>query len=190
MSKTRNTDNQFAFDLDGAIDADKTPPTSPSQDTRLALDQTENVLELLDSWQQAGWIRPLDVRFARLIQDLSEEQGEAPQPLVLLLAALTSHQVGRGHVCVDLATLLADADNTLSLPPEEPSGALPTHNTFNQAAASVEQEEAGDGRNGAGELQSRGAGQECMIARDEAFAVSDGSHTASLVLSGTRLDLR
>src|SRR5690554_3393556 len=123
MSKTRNTDNQFAFDLDGAIDAVKTPPTSPSKDTRLALDQTENVLELLDSWQQAGWIRPLDVRFARLIQDLSEEQGEAPQPLVLLLAALTSHQVGRGHVCVDLADLIADANNTLSLLTEEQENA-------------------------------------------------------------------
>src|SRR5690554_3329762 len=190
MSKTRNTDNQFDFDLDGAIDADKTPPTSPSQDTRLALDQTENVLELLDSWQQAGCIRPLDVRFARLIQDLSEEQGEAPQPLILLLAALTSHQVGRGHVCVDLATLLADADNTLSLPPEEPSGALPTQNRFNQAAASVEQEDTGGSLNGPGELLARVSVQECMIALDKAFAVSDGSHTAPLVLSGTRLYLR
>src|SRR5690554_5264822 len=202
MSKKRNTDNQFAFDLespdeagkaadmDSAVDMDKTPSTSSGPDISLALKQTETVLELLNSWQQAGWIRPLDVRFARLIQDLSEEQGEAPQPLVLLLAALTSHQVGRGHVCVDLATLLADADNTLSLPPEEPSGALPTQNRFNQAAASVEQEDTGGSLNGPGELLARVSVQECMIALDEAFAVSDGSHTAPLVLSGTRLYLR
>ncbi|WP_298451458.1 exodeoxyribonuclease V subunit alpha [uncultured Marinobacter sp.] len=159
MSKTRNTENQFSFDLDEA------------EDTGLALEQTETVLELLDSWQQAGWIRPLDVRFARLIQDLSEEQGEAPQPLVLLLAALTSHQVGRGHVCVDLADLLADANSTLSLPTEE-------------------QENADSNLNGPEEVLARVSTEQCLDALGMALAVSDGSHTTPLILSGTRLYLR
>ena len=171
MSKTRNTDNQFAFDLDEAVDVNKPSSTSPGRDSSLSLNETETVLELLDSWQQAGWIRPLDVRFARLIQDLSEEQGEAPQPLVLLLAALTSHQVGRGHVCMDLATLLADAHNTLSLPTEE-------------------QENADSNLNGPGELLAHVSTQECMTALGNALAVSDGSHTTPLVLNGSRLYLR
>ena len=176
MNKTRNTDNQFAFDLDEALDPDKTAPDSPS----LTLNETETVLELLDNWQQAGWIRPLDVSFARLINDLSEEQGEAPRPLVLLLAALTSHQVGRGHVCVDLATLLADADSTLSLPPEEPGGARFFGGPI-----------TGDARQtGPGKLLSHVSTQECLSALDKAFAVSDGSHTTPLVLNGTRLYLR
>ncbi|WP_100638857.1 exodeoxyribonuclease V subunit alpha [Marinobacter salexigens] len=202
MSKTRNTDNQFAFDLDGsgeldkaadmdsAIDMDKTPSASPSQDSGLTLDQTETVLSLLDSWQQAGWIRPLDVRFARLIQDLSEEQGEAPQPLVLLLAALTSHQVGRGHVCVDLATLLADADNTLSLPPEEPKGAPSSQTGGVLPSSSAEQENAGVILNSPGNILARVSTQQFLAALDKALAVSDGSHTTPLVLSGTRLYLR
>ncbi|PCM44113.1 exodeoxyribonuclease V subunit alpha [Marinobacter sp. ANT_B65] len=187
MSKTRNTDNQFAFDLEPACDPDTTTPVATSQgsdNTRgkasLALSQTESMLELLDSWQQAGWIRPLDVRFARLIQDLSEEQGEAPQPLVLLLAALTSHQVGRGHVCVDLATLLADADSTLSLPPEDPKGA----NVFSDP------ENTERVRTGPGELLAEISTQECLSALGKALAVCDGSHTTPLVIDDTRLYLR
>ncbi|MBK1872529.1 exodeoxyribonuclease V subunit alpha [Marinobacter sp. 1-3A] len=178
MSKTRNTENQFSFDLDEA------------EDTGLALEQTETLLELLDSWQQAGWIRPLDVRFSRLIQDLSEEQGEAPQPLVLLLAALTSHQVGRGHVCVDLATLLADADNTLSLPPEEPNSNLSPQTRGILPNSSAEQEITDGSFNGPGELLARVSIQECISALDKALSVSDGSHTTPLVLTGTRLYLR
>lgn len=143
-----------------------------------SLNQADSVLTLLDNWQQAGWIRPLDVRFARLIHDLTEEQGDAPNPLVLLLAALTSHQVGRGHVCIDLATLLADADTTLSLPPEEPNGA-----SANQSAADTNQTEPAD-------LLARVSLQECLTALGGSLAVSDGSQTAPLVLHGTRLYLR
>ena len=83
MSKTRNSDHQFAFDLH-----DTAPVIASFSDSGFALDCTDTVLEQLDAWQQAGWIRPLDVRFAQLIQDLSDEQGRAPAPLVLLLAAL------------------------------------------------------------------------------------------------------
>src|SRR5690554_7835748 len=123
MSRTRrHTENQFALDLgdDAPVNTTATEPRKPVDNSQLlaSLNDTET---LLGQWQQAGWIRPLDTGFARLIRELSEEQGESPQPLVLLLAALTSHQVGRGHVCIDLATLLADAGHTLALPPEEPA---------------------------------------------------------------------
>ena len=48
MSKNRNTDNQFAFDLDDALDLYKTAPVATSdRNTSLALNETTTVLELL-----------------------------------------------------------------------------------------------------------------------------------------------
>ena len=37
---------------------------------------------------------------------------------MLLAAVLASHQLGRGHICLDLRAALADPDGVLSLPPE------------------------------------------------------------------------
>ncbi len=37
---------------------------------------------------------------------------------MLLAAALTSHQLGHGHICLDLTALIKDPDLTLLLPPE------------------------------------------------------------------------
>src|SRR5690606_33274002 len=39
-------------------------------------------------------------------------------PLGVLAAALTSHRLGHGHVCLDLAATLDSPDLSLSLPPE------------------------------------------------------------------------
>lgn len=188
MSKTRNFDNQFAFDLD-----ETTPVIASSRDNRLALQHTDALLEQLNAWQQAGWIRPLDVRFAQLIRDLSDEQGKAPAPLVLLLAALVSHQVGRGHVCVDLATLMADAATTLSLPPEEATAAS-SQNKANRASSDKElfadPINTDPGQTRPSDLLAQVSVPECLAALNDALAVSDGSHTTPLVLSGTRLYLR
>ncbi|MCG5500086.1 exodeoxyribonuclease V subunit alpha [Ectothiorhodospira lacustris] len=76
---------------------------------------------LLDQWTERGWLRPLDRALAAFLQ----EQAPDTPPLVLLLAALASHQLGRGHVCLDLPVLLADPDLSLSLPPESDAGLLP-----------------------------------------------------------------
>ena len=173
MSKAHNFDNQLAFDLD-----DTAPAAVSSTNNRLALSSNEAMLTQLDQWQLGGWIRPLDVRFAQLIHDLSEQQGDAPAPLVLLLGALTSHQVGRGHVCVDLATLLDDATNTLSLPPEESTTtrAIPAN--------------ADEGPLRPDDLLANVSVQDCVAALNNALAVSDGSYTTPLVLNGTRLYLR
>ena len=188
MSKTRNVDNQFAFDLD-----ETAAVITSCRDNRLALQHTGALLEQLGAWQQAGWIRPLDVRFAQLIQDLSNEQDKAPTPLVLLLAALVSHQVGRGHVCVDLATLMADATATLSLPPEEPTAAL-SPDKANRASSDKElfanPTNTNPGQTRPSDLLAQVSVQECLVALNDALAVSDGSHTTPLVLSGTRLYLR
>ncbi|RYY95687.1 MAG: exodeoxyribonuclease V subunit alpha, partial [Comamonadaceae bacterium] len=82
-------------------------------------DATQQRLAQLDAWVQAGWLRPLDHAFAGF---LAREAPDA-DPLLLLAAALASHQLGRGHVCLDLAATLADAAETLAIPPEDETDA-------------------------------------------------------------------
>jgi len=74
----------------------------------------ENLLNLLDAWTERGWLRALDRAF---VSFLSEQHPDTPD-LVLLAVALTSHQLGRGHICLDLDATLNDPDGALSLPPE------------------------------------------------------------------------
>jgi len=79
-----------------------------------APESATRMLELLESWVELGWLRALDHAFASF---LLEQVPEAP-PLLLLGAALASHQLGRGHVCLDLDATLADPGRSLSLPPD------------------------------------------------------------------------
>ena len=77
-----------------------------------ALQNSDQMLRLLTQWREAGWLRAIDVAFARLLADTLED---AP-PLVLLAAALCSYQVGRGHVCLDLSALADDPSAVLAMP--------------------------------------------------------------------------
>lgn len=71
----------------------------------------------LQNWQEAGWIRQLDVALAKFVQ-----QQSGANELVTLAAALLSHQVGRGHVCMDMKALLEKPEQILGLPPEHYQG--------------------------------------------------------------------
>ncbi|NML26666.1 exodeoxyribonuclease V subunit alpha [Zoogloea dura] len=82
--------------------------------THPALKDRASLLALLDAWAARGWLRSLDAAFASF---LAREVAEAPA-LLLLAAALASHQLGRGHACLDLADTLGDPGFALSLPPE------------------------------------------------------------------------
>ncbi|WP_211276970.1 exodeoxyribonuclease V subunit alpha [Tamilnaduibacter salinus] len=83
---------------------------------RPGVGRVESVQALLDAWVGAGWLRALDRSLACFLLD--EVDGELP-PLTMLAVALVSHQVGRGHVCLDLSGLVAGrADDVLALPPE------------------------------------------------------------------------
>ena len=87
---------------------------------------------ILSAWVERGWLRPLDRALARFFQELAP-QAAAP---ALLGAALVSHQLGRGHICLDLGAVLAgayqvyvgtDNDNDgLICDPGEACGAWPT----------------------------------------------------------------
>ncbi len=79
---------------------------------------TADFFDLVQTWTARGWLRPLDGAF---VMFLSRQEPTAA-PLVLLGAALASHQLGRGHICLDLAGALKDPDATLSLPPEGETG--------------------------------------------------------------------
>lgn len=52
-------------------------------------------LELLESWCERGWLRDLDRALAQFFIELDP----AASPLLILAAALASHQLGQGHVC-------------------------------------------------------------------------------------------
>jgi len=75
-------------------------------------------LDLVQIWTLRGWLRPLDRAFVMFLS----RQEPGADSLVLLGAALVSHQLGRGHLCLDLGAALKDPDGTLSLPPEGETG--------------------------------------------------------------------
>ncbi|WP_295485992.1 exodeoxyribonuclease V subunit alpha [Pseudomonas sp. SC11] len=78
------------------------------------LADSHDLLALLDRWVERGWLRALDRAFVSFLA----EREPGGDPLVLLAAALASHQLGHGHVCLDLEQTLAEPDFALSLPPE------------------------------------------------------------------------
>lgn len=75
---------------------------------------SNDLLQLLDRWVERGWLRALDRAFVSFL----EERAPGSDPLLLLAAALASHQLGHGHVCLDLGQTLDEPDFALSLPPE------------------------------------------------------------------------
>ena len=99
--------------------------TTRSPDNLAIIDaqsDTSRMLGVLDQWVERGWLRALDAGFARF---LWIEEPHAP-PLLLLAAALASHQLGRGHVCLDLQATLDDPAFALSLPPDGPQVQMAT----------------------------------------------------------------
>ncbi|WP_417347115.1 exodeoxyribonuclease V subunit alpha [Ferrimonas sp.] len=72
------------------------------------------LMQQLDAYLAEGWLRPLDLALANL---LLEQQPDTPAEVVLA-AIWTSHQLGRGHLCLELSQLLARPGEVLALPPE------------------------------------------------------------------------
>jgi len=91
-----------------------TPLDAESLASLQPLARADDLLSLLQRWVERGWLRALDKAFVAFLAELDPQAD----PLVLLAAALTSHQLGHGHVCLDLVATLAEPDFALSLPPE------------------------------------------------------------------------
>lgn len=75
---------------------------------------TASLLQTVERWTAHGWLRSLDQAFVLFLHELEPSAS----PLVLLAAALASHQLGRGHVCLDLQATLDNSRFALSLPPD------------------------------------------------------------------------
>tara|TARA_R110002049_G_scaffold43021_1_gene127526 strand:- start:8294 stop:10579 length:2286 start_codon:yes stop_codon:yes gene_type:complete len=119
MNESMNLD-LFADDAPPAAPdstASVTPPTEAAASATQphpALSGTAALFLLCERWVSRGWLRDLDLALVRF---LDRETQNAP-PLLLLGAALASHQLGRGHVCLDIVATLEAPDFALSLPPE------------------------------------------------------------------------
>ncbi|MGP9795858.1 exodeoxyribonuclease V subunit alpha [Halomonas sp. 86] len=87
---------------------------APGHQRHPALNDTDTLMALCERWVARGWLRDLD---RALVSFFAREGGQVP-PLLLLATALASHQLGRGHVCLDLNATLNAPDFALSLPPE------------------------------------------------------------------------
>jgi len=83
-----------------------------------ALASADAMLACLQSWASAGWIRWLDAGLARFLNEEVSKDDAPLSPLLLLGAALCSHQNGHGHLCLDLAHCLSAPEHALLLPPE------------------------------------------------------------------------
>jgi exodeoxyribonuclease V alpha subunit len=70
------------------------------------------LFEQLDEWVESGELRALDRAFAAF---LAQNDHDADN-LALLGAVFASHQLGRGHACVDLRAVLGEPDSALGLP--------------------------------------------------------------------------
>ncbi len=96
----------------------------------MPMDAAVQVMQALGAWRDAGTIRRLDAAFAGFVR---EQQADAPAAL-LLASALLAHMEGRGHSCLALDELLADAEGLLGWKPPQAQalrqlmqGSLPTN---------------------------------------------------------------
>lgn len=80
---------------------------------------SRDMLNILQHWLAAGWVRAVDLQFAKQLIQLTPISDQKARDSALLLLALLSHQVGRGHVCIDLANLLSAPNSQLAIPPPE-----------------------------------------------------------------------
>ncbi|SDD47921.1 exodeoxyribonuclease V subunit alpha [Paraburkholderia lycopersici] len=148
------------------------PEPAPEPTRSGARNSAAQMLGVLDNWVERGWLRTLDAAFARFLWT------EAPHgpPLLLLAAALASHQLGRGHVCLDLKATLDDPAFALSLPPDGP-----------QWLAAEPAQPPAEVLAGVTLAQWRGALAVPDLVSEE---TADGEGNTPLVLAGTRLYLR
>lgn len=136
------------------------------------LSRAADLVQLLERWVERGWLRALDKAFVGFLHEIDPQAD----PLVLLAAALTSHQLGHGHVCLDLFETLKAPDFALSLPPE---GDL-------QTGAMLLPSQLLDGLDGAHWCHALAASHLVALAIDG----SESAQSRPLVLSGKRLYLR
>ncbi|WP_031430097.1 exodeoxyribonuclease V subunit alpha [Methylomicrobium agile] len=132
------------------------------------MNRQASVLATIDRWVEAGWLSRLNHAFARFLRELEPHAGDA----VLWAGALVSHQLDRGEVYLDLASLSRHPGLTLAIPSDED---WTSHAESTQAELSA--------------LKAFGLAQWQSELRNSAL-VSTGEGKTPLVLDGSRLYLR
>ena len=84
------------------------------QQDLLAMSAPVDIRGQIQLWEEAGWIRTLDLELALMLADTMQLDDDWP----LLLVVFASHQLGRGHSCVDPVSIYSDPDRYLALPPD------------------------------------------------------------------------
>ena len=92
-----------------------------------------DIRSILSNWADLGWIRAIDLELALHLSDIAPNTSA----WVTLALAMTSHQLGRGHICIDLERVYSDPDRYLALPPEFglTAGAVLPSTLFNQLSS-------------------------------------------------------
>lgn len=147
----------------------------------------------LETWLELGWIRAVDLQFAKHLTELAlssknqasekqagEKQFDDQQPsLLLLILSLLSHQVGRGHVCVDLPALCNNPSKTLALPPQDRRYSAQQRELLKHAQALTPEK-----------LLESLSPEIITTALREVGLAAKGNEVTPLVLSGERLYMR
>lgn len=71
----------------------------------MKINSGKDIEQLLAIWVECGWLRELDRALVTFLVNKTPDV----HPLLLLAAALTSYQLGRGHVCLDIEASLNDS---------------------------------------------------------------------------------
>lgn len=92
------------------------------------LNEPSVLLSQLQCWLELGWIKAIDFVLAKFMYQQSPKISSA----VIFSIVLVSHQLGRGHVCLDLNNVLKNAKFLLSLPPISDKKLLELRQTYMQ----------------------------------------------------------
>jgi exodeoxyribonuclease V alpha subunit len=122
------------------------------------------VLAQLHRWVIDGWIRPLDRALAALLYSEGRETDES----VLLLAALTSQQLGQGDICLDLQRACETPALLFPRPPVDGGPDSPLHWLAGQTVTALR----------------------AALQQSDQVAGADDDHPTPLVLEDHRLYLR
>jgi len=142
---------------------------------------------ILETWLELEWIRAVDLQFALHLSGLAQAQKAqepAQQEQLTLLLCLLSHQVGRGHVCIELDALCANPSLTLAIPPQDRRYSLQQRELLRRAQEQQSQEQSP-----AQLLAALGAEQISEILLHSGLA-STGEEVTPLVLQQGRLYMR
>ncbi len=81
--------------------------------------EKQSMLKQLQHLMAHGVLSPLDLQFAKFI---AQQEKNSDKNLIMLLSAITSHELGKGHVCIDIEQI--EQGDLFALPAKYRDGLL------------------------------------------------------------------